>query len=202
MSLLFQKAHYLTSATKPEQLPELRVPEIALVGRSNVGKSSLINHLLRKKGLAKTSSTPGKTQMVNFFSVDDECALVDLPGYGYTRSGNHLRASWGELIEHYLKERESLSLIILLLDLRHLPSKDDIAFIKWATQGEKPLLIVFTKADKLNKSQQPLHAQRNLDDLMEKSGITRPSFITFSTKDALGRNELIRKINGYLYGTN
>jgi GTP-binding protein len=177
------------------------MPEIALVGRSNVGKSSLINHLLRKKGLAKTSSTPGKTQMLNFFSVDDQCALVDLPGYGYTKSGKNLRASWGSLIGQYLEERAPLSLIILLLDLRHLPSKDDIAFIQWASHGEKPLLIVFTKADKLTKSQQPLNVQRNLDDLMEKCGIEPPPFITFSVKNGEGRAHLIRKINGYLYGT-
>ena len=201
MNLSFQKAEYLTSVTAPENLPQLHLPEVALVGRSNVGKSSLINHLLRKKSLAKVSSLPGKTQMLNFFSVDDQCYLVDLPGYGYSRSGKSLRASWSKLIETYLKERETLSLIMLLLDLRHLPSKDDITFAKWIAAEKRSLLIVFTKADKLSKSQQPLHAKRNLDDLMEKSGMTRQPFLTFSVKQPECRNHLIREVNRSFYGT-
>lgn len=205
MKLLFQKAQFLTSVTNAKDLPHSKFPEFAFVGRSNVGKSSLINHLLRQKGLAKVSSTPGKTQMLNFFSVDDKCYLVDLPGYGYAQSGKKLRASWGELIEEYLKTRETLSLIIHLLDLRHLPSQDDIAFAKWLASENRPLLIVFTKADKLNKNMQTIHAKRNLDYLMEKSGLDRPHSLIFSTKEGNRRPHLIQEINHLLmkesYGT-
>lgn len=155
----FTQAHFVAAAFDRESFPKMMtqegrpMSEIALVGKSNVGKSSLINHLLKSGKLAKTSSTPGKTQSINFFSVDGLLALVDLPGYGYAKVSQELRSKWSDLIDHYLHTRSTLQMILLLIDSRREPTEEDRAFIQWAVFNQKPILLVFTKTDKLTQSE-------------------------------------------------
>jgi GTP-binding protein len=129
------------------------LPEIALAGRSNVGKSTLINRLAEQKALAKISSTPGKTQRLQFFCYDDRLLLVDLPGYGYAKASRSVRAEWSDAIDRYLNERASLRLLLLLLDIRRTPSDEDLALSSWAKEKALPLLPVFTKTDMLSKAE-------------------------------------------------
>lgn len=180
--------------------------EIAFVGRSNVGKSSLINHLTRKTGLAKTSSTPGKTQHVNFFLIDDALCLVDLPGYGFAKVAKTKRAGWGDLIESYLADRPQLALIVLLCDIRHPPSEEDISFAQWASTLGHPIVVVFTKADKLLPVHTQLHGERNftllLDQLDDKTFEERSmiDWTTYSIKEGKGRTILAKIIEKKLRG--
>ncbi|MBR4768388.1 MAG: YihA family ribosome biogenesis GTP-binding protein, partial [Lachnospiraceae bacterium] len=126
-------------------LPVHEVPEIAFAGRSNVGKSSLLNALVGRKKLARTSSEPGKTQTINFYNVNGECYFVDLPGYGYARTSKETREKWGRMIGKYLKTSKALSAIVVLVDMRHEPTKDDMAMIEWVKASEVPLITVLTK---------------------------------------------------------
>lgn len=204
--VLFNKGQFLTSAPSLDALPLLQnsrgvvLPEIACIGRSNVGKSSLLNHLLNDKTLARVSSTPGKTQLLNLFTVDETLLLVDLPGYGYAKAPKKIKEAWGKSIEHYLKNRSSLSLLLLLLDSRRLPSDEDLAFINWATFYKKPFLLVFTKADKLDKGTLASQITMSLS-LIKKEIATIPTFdyLPYSIKDAAAREKLIEKINAVLW---
>ncbi len=132
-----KSAEFVTSATKPSQYPPVRLPEIAFAGRSNVGKSSLINCIVRRKSLAKTSSTPGRTQIINFFSIDDTWMFVDLPGYGYAKVPQRIRAGWAAMIEEFLLE-EGLKLVVLIVDARHQPTKLDRQVVEWMTLNHIP----------------------------------------------------------------
>lgn len=148
---------FITSAVDPKGFPrDHNLPEIAVVGRSNVGKSSLLNHLFQVKGLVKTSATPGKTQLINFFRTDD-LSFVDLPGYGYAKVPPAVRKQWGPMMEGYFTTRENLKLILLLIDSRREPDDEDFAMLDYAEQSGKPIIIVMTKTDKLNQSE--LHKQ-------------------------------------------
>ncbi len=133
--------------------PELDLPEIAFAGRSNVGKSSLINSLLNRKNLARTSSSPGKTVTINFYNINEEFYLVDLPGYGYAKASMESRAKWGKMIEKYLSTRETLRTVILLVDIRHAPTKDDVLMYKWIIENGLNPIVVATKLDKIKRSQ-------------------------------------------------
>ena len=135
------------------KLPDHTLPEIAFAGKSNVGKSSLINALMNRKALARTSAKPGKTQTINFYNINEEMYLVDLPGYGYAKVAKSEKARWSGLISGYLGADRDLSLILLLIDMRHAPSKDDIQMIDFLVESELPFLIVLTKADKLNRTE-------------------------------------------------
>ena len=137
------------SAVQPSQYPEGGLPEIALVGRSNVGKSSLTNTLINRKAFARTSSQPGKTQTLNFYKVEDQVYFVDVPGYGYAKVSKKEREKWGQMIEQYLSERQPLKGVVSLVDARHEPSEDDIAMYDWLTYFNIPVLVVATKADKI-----------------------------------------------------
>lgn len=165
------------------------MPEIAIAGRSNVGKSSLINHLFNHKHLARVSSTPGKTQTLNFFDVDEQLILVDLPGYGYAKRGREVQQKWAESIDKYLQNRSNLALILLLIDSRHPPTKDDMAFAKWATHFHKPLLIIFTKCDMLSEHERIKNTEASLKLLGQSDSIY------YSIKDARSRKVLVDKIN-------
>lgn len=149
------QAEFVISAVGPSQYPEDALPEIALAGRSNVGKSSLINCLISRKNLARTSSQPGKTQTLNYYKINQDLYFVDLPGYGYAKVSKTKREQWGKFIESYLMNRETLRLVMQLVDLRHPPSKDDQAMYEWLRHNDVPVLVVATKADKIPKANGP-----------------------------------------------
>lgn len=151
--MIIKNSEYAVSAVRENQYPKDNLAEIALAGRSNVGKSSLINTLLHRKNLARTSSQPGKTQTLNFYLVNDDFYLVDVPGYGYARVSQKKRQEFGEMIQDYLETRANLKGLILLIDSRHEPTKDDVAMYDYAQYLDLPILVVCTKIDKLKKSQ-------------------------------------------------
>ncbi len=146
-----RSAEWVCSAARPAQFPQEALPEVAFIGRSNVGKSSLINSLLMKKRLAFTSSTPGRTQQINFFKVNQGFFFVDLPGYGYAKVNQSLRQSWNEVVEVYLKDRKQLAISVLIVDSRIGPSELDLQKIEWLQRNCLPFFIVSTKADKLSR---------------------------------------------------
>ena len=151
--MIIKSSEYAVSAVKEEQYPKDNLPEIALAGRSNVGKSSLINTLLKRKNLARTSSQPGKTQTLNFYLVNDDFYLVDVPGYGYAKVSQKRRQEFGEMIQDYLETRPNLKGLIILIDSRHEPTKDDISMYEYAQYLDIPILVVCTKMDKIKKNQ-------------------------------------------------
>jgi GTP-binding protein len=196
MTKLFTNAKYLLSTL--DDIPPFldahkrTLPEIALVGRSNVGKSSLINHLLNRKNLAKVSAQPGKTQTINYFNVDDKLILVDLPGYGYAKRPQEMQLKWSAAIDHYLEKRSSLALLILLIDSRRVPTDEDLAIAQWARHRKKPLLLILTKSDTLDERERKLNVEKVLEILHV------PDFLHYSIKEAKSRNQLITKIDGII----
>jgi GTP-binding protein len=147
------QAVFIKSAVKPKDFPPAALPEVAFVGRSNVGKSSLINVLAGRKALVRTSSTPGRTQLINFFDINGILTLVDLPGYGYAKAPPELRKQWGPMIETYLAKRENLRAVVLILDIRRIPSDGDLDMLGWLERYDIPPIIVLTKCDKLSKTE-------------------------------------------------
>lgn len=190
----FRKAVFVTSALKTDELPASDLPEIAIVGRSNVGKSSLINHLLRTKSVAKISGTPGKTERINYFLIDDSLLLVDLPGYGYAKKGKKVKEEWGVWIDKYLRERP-LKLVLFLLDSRRSLSSDDQEFIAWACHQEMPLFLVITKTDKLSQKE-TLAAIKKIESEKTLSGLP---YLMYSVKEGKCREILIHEINNALW---
>lgn len=180
-------AEFLTSAVTPAQYPANVGPEIAFVGRSNVGKSSLINALLNRRGLAKTSSTPGKTRTINFFRVNGKLGFVDLPGYGYAQVSRTERATWGPMVEQLFRTRLDLSGVVQLLDVRHEPTADDQRTRSWLQQWDRPLLIVATKVDKIGRTQRSNHRKRIIEALsLDDSAMV----ILFSAQTGEGREQV------------
>jgi GTP-binding protein len=177
-------AEFLKSAFKPADWPRDSKPEIAFLGRSNVGKSSLINSLLGVRGLARTSNTPGRTQSLNFYLINGQFRFVDLPGYGYARAPKTLKAEWSQAAESYLAQREQLVLSIHLVDSRHEPSKQDLQLHEWLVHQQHPYLIVATKSDKLSNNQLRQNFER-LARIFEHQRI-----ILFSATARRGREEL------------
>lgn len=148
-----KSVHFIKSAVTADQYPKHTLPEIAFIGRSNVGKSSLLNTLLRRKNLALVSNTPGKTRLINFFDIDEALCFVDLPGYGYAKVPESVRKQWKPMIETYLRQRENLKEVVLIIDCRHEPTEQDIIMRDWLRSYKIPTIIVATKIDKLSKSQ-------------------------------------------------
>lgn len=177
---------YLTSVVSLSNLPDLGLPEIAFAGRSNVGKSSLINTLLVRRRLAKTSSTPGKTRMLNFFMINDRLLFVDLPGYGYARVAREMRNQWGKLVEPYIRARETLQGVIHLVDCRRKPTESDEQLNQWLTSYNIPSLTVLTKADKLSR----LKAKRALQMALDSLDRQADQCLLFSAKTGQGRPEI------------
>lgn len=188
-------AEFVISAAKLAQCPTDNLPEIALIGRSNVGKSSLINKMLNRRALARTSSTPGKTRLLNFFRINDCCYWVDLPGYGYARVSKSMRGEWQKLIEGYLKQRESLRGVIQLVDLRHPPTADDVQMYQWFQHYNRPTILVATKADKISRGQWAQHLQ-----VIRKTLEIGPEVpvIVFSSANGTGVPELAQQIERLL----
>jgi GTP-binding protein len=188
------KGRFVKSALHKKDFPSWRLPEIAFVGRSNVGKSSLINHLLGEK-LAKTSATPGKTQLLNFFNIDEKLAFVDLPGYGFAKVPGMIKDDWSAALDTYLKERENLNLILLLLDIRRHPTADDQAFFEWACFHKKPLLLILTKCDKVNSSEKEQQTATYLKTFKETP------YIHYTIKEKSSRLTLLNYITKQHHGT-
>ena len=154
------KARFITSAADAKQFPPENLPEVAVVGRSNVGKSSLINALTGQDGLARTSRTPGRTRLINWFEIDGKFHLVDLPGYGYAEVSREMRESWRPLIERYLSERKTLAGVLLLVDVRRGPQDEELDFVPWLEARKTPIVVALTKSDKLAKNKRMLEVTR------------------------------------------
>jgi len=179
-------AEFITSATKPEQYPPVKYPEMAFAGRSNVGKSSLINTLVNRKRLVKTSSTPGRTQLINFFDINSLITFVDLPGYGYAKVPTAVRKKWGPMIETYLSSRRSLKGVVVIMDIRRIPRQEEHNLIAWLEHYSIARILVLTKADKLSKTKQDKQraaVARSLD-------VDSSELIMFSTKSRKGREDV------------
>ena len=171
-----RSAEFILSASSPWQFPAPTLPEIAFAGRSNVGKSTLINSLLNRKKLVKTSSTPGKTQLINFFKINDAFHFVDLTGYGFAKVPENVRQQWQRLIEAYLQERECLRNVVLIVDSRHGPTAQDRQLKEWLDYYERPVLIVASKIDKLKRGQIQKHLKQIRQDLsLEKTPLAHSS---------------------------
>ncbi|OGX60492.1 MAG: YihA family ribosome biogenesis GTP-binding protein [Paenibacillus sp. RIFOXYA1_FULL_44_5] len=180
-------AEFIISAVGPDQYPQDALPEIALAGRSNVGKSSLINRMISRKNLARTSSQPGKTQTLNYYRINEFLYFVDLPGYGYAKVSKSLRKKWGQFVESYILNREPLQLVLLIIDIRHAPSENDQAMYEWLKYYQIPTCVVATKADKVKRGQwdKQLKLIRNTLQIVAGDRLQ-----LFSAETGLGREEL------------
>ena len=187
------KAEFVISNTDVKKCPGANLPEYAFIGRSNVGKSSLINMLTERKQLAKTSQKPGKTQLINHFIINDEWYLVDLPGYGYAQRGKEGRETIRRLIEDYILERQELTNLFVLIDCRHEPQKIDLEFMEWLGENAVPFAIVFTKTDKISKGRLQANIQIYAGKMLEVWEELPPIF-TSSSEKREGREEIIQFI--------
>jgi len=185
-----KQAEFISSFADVKKCPPPEKPEFAFIGRSNVGKSSLINMLTNSKKLAKTSATPGKTQTINHFLINDSWYLVDLPGYGYAKVGRSTRQGFGKMIEDYVLKRENLSCLFILIDARLEPQKNDLSFIHWVGDKGVPMVIIFTKADKLSKND----LQKNISQFkkrLSEDWDELPPMIISSSKTKAGQEEIL-----------
>lgn len=189
-----KSATFISSYTDIQKLPAKGLPEIAFIGRSNVGKSSLINMLTGRNKLAKTSTTPGKTQTINHFLINDAWYLVDLPGYGYAKVSKTQREAWEKMIRNYLLKREALYCVFVLIDSRIPPQASDIDFINWLGENQVPLAIIFTKADKLKPAELKKNTETFCHELLKIWNTLPPQFITSAEKKT-GKDELLDYFN-------
>jgi GTP-binding protein len=193
VKLTFKHPKFIKTAVAAKDYPTLRnasghiLPEVAVVGRSNVGKSSLLNHLFQVKNLVKTSSTPGKTQALNFFTLNDELTFVDLPGYGYAKVGLTIRKKWGPMIQAYLEKREPLKLILFLFDIRRVPGEEDARLLEWAAHYQKAVILVLTKVDKVTLNEKNHHTKQ----ILRAFNCENLHHVHYSTTQNIGRKELI-----------
>ncbi|KOP83630.1 ribosome biogenesis GTP-binding protein YihA/YsxC [Cytobacillus solani] len=188
-------AEIVISAVKPEQYPVEALPEFALAGRSNVGKSSFINKMLNRKNLARTSSKPGKTQTLNFYLINEIMHFVDVPGYGYAKVSKKEREAWGKMIETYLKDREQLKAVVQIVDLRHPPSKDDVMMYNFLKHFEIPCIIIATKADKIPKSKWQKHLKVAKETLELDPN---DHIILFSSETGQGKDQAWALLQAYM----
>lgn len=192
--MIIKSADLETVVGVTSKLPENLLPEFAFAGRSNVGKSSLINKLVNRKALARTSSQPGKTQTINFFLLNGEFYFVDLPGYGYAKVSKELQAKWGKMIERYLTRSRQLRMIFLLVDIRHEPSAGDKQMYEWVKSNEIPAVIIATKADKITRSQ----LNKQLAMIRKELGGAKEPIIPFSKETGQGYDEVWKVMEDYL----
>lgn len=191
------KAKFIKTAILPKDYPIIRnakgnvLPEVAVAGRSNVGKSSVLNHLFQTKHLVKTSSTPGKTQALNFFIFEDRLSFADLPGYGYAKVSQGVRKQWGPMVQSYLEKRETLKLVLFLIDIRRIPNEDDLRFLDWIVHSQKAMILVLTKVDKINREERKI----NREKILEALGASNIHTVYYSATKNLGRRELLTMID-------
>ena len=188
-------AQFIKSAVWPPQYPPAIMPEIAFVGRSNVGKSSLMNTLVGRKNLAKTSNTPGRTQLINFFTVNETISFVDLPGYGFAKVPRSVKKDWGDMMEAYLRERQSLCLVIFIMDIRRDPNADDLSLRDWLDHYRIPYLYILTKSDKLSNNQ-AIARKRAIEKMLRIS--SEKKTILFSAKTQKGKVEILEFLENHL----
>ncbi len=192
----WKKAYFVKTAILPKDYPKFYhstgapIPEIAVAGRSNVGKSSLLNDLFQSKNLVKTSSTPGKTQAINFFAIDHTAVFVDLPGYGYAQVPLEVKKQWGPMVQSYFETTQALRLLLFLLDIRRLPNHEDLQLLEWAAFTKTPVLIIFSKIDKVTDSIREIQTKKNLDSLP----YAKPLFLHHSSKTHAGSLSLRKYI--------
>ena len=189
--MIIQSVDFIKSAVKPADYPPALLPEVVFAGRSNVGKSSLINTLVNRKRIARTSSTPGRTQLINFFDVNGSLVFVDIPGYGYAKVPKKVRDQWAPMIETYLSTRKTLKGLILIMDIRRNPGDMESNFVAWLTDRQVPTILVLTKADKLSRSKQ-MDRQRLAAKVFPEAGT---DIILFSAKTRMGRDRLWNAID-------
>ncbi|MGC9375517.1 MAG: ribosome biogenesis GTP-binding protein YihA/YsxC [Bacteroidales bacterium] len=189
-----KSAAFVSSFTDYQQCPEIDMPEYAFVGRSNVGKSSLINMLLDRKNLAKTSQTPGKTQLINFFLINNSWHLVDLPGYGFAKVKKTIRKDFNRIIKDYVEFRTNLVCLFVLIDARHKPQQNDLQFMQWLGERQIPFAIIFTKTDKLKELALEQNIQFYKQEMLKEWEFLPDLFLT-SAENKRGRNELLNYID-------
>ncbi|MBN2791710.1 MAG: YihA family ribosome biogenesis GTP-binding protein [Desulfuromonadales bacterium] len=185
---------FIKSATRPGNYPPPTLPEIAFAGRSNVGKSSLINVLVNRRNLVRTSSTPGRTQLINFFSVNSQFHLVDLPGYGFAKVPLAVKKAWGPMIRTYLEIRETLKAVVFILDIRRVPGEEDIRMLDWLEEFSVPTIPVVTKIDKVNRSQRDSQIKK----IAVETGLPTDAFSPFSALNKLGSDDIWERIEDAL----
>lgn len=192
--MIIKKAEFKCSSPRVDICPQTTSREFAFIGRSNVGKSSLINMLTSKKGLAKVSGTPGKTQMINHFEINSQWYLVDLPGYGYARVSQDKRNRFSLIIEGYVKKREQMFMLFVLIDVRHEPQRIDVEFMEFLAENKIPFVIVFTKSDKLSNKQLEESIERYTSRMLE-SWEEMPKYFITSSEKAVGKEEILGYID-------
>lgn len=188
--MIIKKADFLCSSPRVEQCPETTKLEFAFIGRSNVGKSSLINMLTNRNGLAKVSGTPGKTQLINHFEINEEWFLIDLPGYGYARVARSKKQRFTLLIEGYVTKRENLHLLFVLVDSRHTPQRIDVDFMNFLGENNIPFMIIFTKVDKLSKTQLVNNIEAYKTEIL-KNWEEMPMYFESSSEKGIGKEEIL-----------
>ena len=189
--MIVKTAEFVTSAVNPQHYPPPDYPEIAFAGRSNVGKSSPINRLVNRKRLVKTSNTPGRTQLINFFAINDRLSFVDLPGYGYAKVPVAVKKQWGPMVETYLASRETLRGVFLIVDIRRIPGQEEHDLVRWLAFHHRPHRIVVTKVDKLSRNKQV----RPLRAIAEQFACPRETLLLFSAKTGQGLEALWQAID-------
>ena len=194
--MIVKSTEFIKSAAKPAHYPEETLPEIAFAGRSNVGKSSLINVLVNRKNLVRTSNTPGRTQLINFFRINDAFTFVDLPGYGFAKVPLSVKREWGPMMETYLSRRENLRGTVLILDIRRIPSAEDLQMLQWLRACGIPPLLVVTKCDKLSKSQR----SRQAAVIARQVGVEPEELSLFSALTREGLDGVWSRIEALLQG--
>ena len=193
--MIIKSSEFITSAAKPSQYPPAELPEIAFAGRSNVGKSSLINTIINRKRLVKTSRTPGRTQLINFFEINTAFTFVDLPGYGYAKVPKSVKKSWGPMVETYLSTRKTLKGVVLIMDIRRTPRLEELNFIVWLHYYGIPDVLVLTKTDKLSKTKQ----KKQLLSISKALGVDPDNLILFSAKSRLGKDAVWDSLGQLIY---
>ena len=192
--MIIKSAEFIKSAVKPDQYPDAVLPEFAFTGRSNVGKSSLINTLVNRKRLVKTSATPGRTQLINFFLINKMFSFVDLPGFGYAKVPASVRKKWGPMIETYLSTRKTLKGVALIMDIRRIPGIQDLNFIEWLYYYNIPGILILTKADKLSKTKR-LTQQATIAKALS---VDKNDLVLFSAKSRLGKDVVWDAVEGLI----